>query len=502
MRNTKTIDPSLDKKITENERRIHNLFNSGLYKSESMRTISIPYKNPPIPRNIRHKKNMSQDEVYINSFNNNHATNFKSTIDTTTPYKTIQSQFDEDSNAFINRMGKRIKITSNNNNQDDKSNKIFYTTFNNVYQKLKNKNSKKVFNRNELNNICERLYNNDYKTKKQPYKEKHRDSSTIDFSIKTDETPMKKQYDTTVDVDDMIERFEEDIKRRNEKLEKKRAELKKNEKKLYPHKPKLNKNNKKYDGEIEDNFLERQKKYDEQRKKKEEKYKEELKKKEKEISNITNYIYKKQNKKDKDKEEKKDEKANRKESVDKTIKSLYDWESQRKKKIEKKQKEKNGVEETKFDYKPKINKMSNSLAKQNRRQIEEPDVFSRLSKEDKILKEKKRLLIDLYTPSFKPNVLGKKDKRKLKRKSNENIVDINLENEKRRKRRKKKKRDKSSSNSEEDNEEEDEEDEDNEEDEQEEENEEEFDYKQDPKVFTEDDVQDQLRKALLRKMRK
>ena len=296
MRNTKIIDPSLNKKIVQNEIKIHDLFNTDLSKSKSRRIVSKNNGGPKIDRNIRHKKNMSQDEIYKNTYNNNEVNIFKSTIDSTPYIKTIQVDGDEESTAFINRMDKRIRLKSNNKKEEEKNNKIFYNTFNNVYQKLQNKKSKKTYNKGQVNKIVDRLYNNDYKHKKQTLKtnEKEKESSTIDYSIKTDtnETPVKKQNGNNVNVDDMIERFAEDIKKRNEKIAKKREEIKKNEKIIYTYKPKLKKN-KKYEPESNDNFLERQKKYEEKKIKKEERYKEELKKREQEKINKNNYLLKK-----------------------------------------------------------------------------------------------------------------------------------------------------------------------------------------------------------------
>jgi hypothetical protein len=338
MRNTKVIDPSLNKKIVENEIKIHDLFNTDLNKSKSRRIIPKNNGGMKIDRNIRHKKNMSQDEIYKNTYNNNEVNIFKSTIDSTPYTKTIQVEGDEDSMAFINKMEKRIRLKSNTNKKEqEKNNKIFYNTFNNVYQKLQNKKSKKVYNKGQVNNIVDRLYNNDYKHKKQPQRDndQEKENSAIDYSIKTGTmaTPVKKQNENNANVDEMIERFEEDIKKRNEKIE----EIKKNEKAKYTYKPKLKKN-KKYEPESKDNFLERQKKYEEKIKLKEQRYKEELKKREQEKINKNNYLLKKKKNENNEREE---TNINKKESVDidKTIKNLYEWDNQRKKKIEKKQKE-------------------------------------------------------------------------------------------------------------------------------------------------------------------
>ena len=107
-------------------------------------------------------------------------------------------------------------------------------------------------------------------------------------------------------------------------------------------------------------------------------------------------------KKRKKKQKKAQKKKNNKEVVDKTIKDLFEWEEKRKKKLQDKQKEETHKIETANDYVPKINIKSQRLAEKNKLKIKEPNVFNRLAEHDKILKEKKKILIDMYTPSFQP----------------------------------------------------------------------------------------------------
>ena len=172
---------------------------------------------------------------------------------------------------------------------------------------------------------------------------------------------------------------------------------------------------------------------------------------------------------------------------------MFDWENKRKEKLEKKMKEQNGKEENEFDYKPKIDGRSSSMAKKNKRRTEEPDVFSRLAKEDKMLKEKRQVLIDLYRPTFQPNTFL--HNQKIKGKNNETEV-----------RKKENPKSESSSDSDDDDDDDDD-DEDDEEGNEEsssdsDDEEDNFDYKQDPKIFAEDNVQDAFRKALFNKMKK
>ena len=197
---------------------------------------------------------------------------------------------------------------------------------------------------------------------------------------------------------ELYSRFEDDIKKRNENLEKKREELNNNNKTIYTHKPKLNINKKFFDEQNNEDFLERQRKYIEEKKQKEEKYREELIKKEDEKINKTNILSKINNK-------------NKKE-IDKKINDFADWDKNRKKRIEQKQKENEDKLVNEFNYMPKISKRSQSLARKNKNIKNEKNVFNRLAKNDDVLKEKQEILIQLYTPTFKPNIVIKKRKKK------------------------------------------------------------------------------------------
>ena len=76
-----------------------------------------------------------------------------------------------------------------------------------------------------------------------------------------------------------------------------------------------------------------------------------------------------------------------------------------------------------FNYMPKLNKKSETLAKKNKQRQKETNVFTRLAKEDKVLKEKQKILIQLYTPSFKPNITVTKRKNKKLNSSKEKEFD-------------------------------------------------------------------------------
>lgn len=90
--------------------------------------------------------------------------------------------------------------------------------------------------------------------------------------------------------------------------------------------------------------------------------------------------------------------------IEKNISKLYEWEKRRKKKIEKMQEIKN-KEEIIYSYTPKINKRSNTLAKKFKKNNDNnANIFERLSKEDPLSKERKKILVELYKPSFQPKI--------------------------------------------------------------------------------------------------
>jgi hypothetical protein len=92
-------------------------------------------------------------------------------------------------------------------------------------------------------------------------------------------------------------------------------------------------------------------------------------------------------------------------NINDTINKLYEWEQRRKEKIEKKREEKECEKEDSGDHIPIIGKRSSSLA--NRRKVKKEyndNIFERLYKEDDILKEKRELMVQLTKPSFEPNL--------------------------------------------------------------------------------------------------
>ena len=207
--------------------------------------------------------------------------------------------------------------------------------------------------------------------------------------------------------------------------------------------------------------------------------------------------------------------------MDKTIKNLYEWDTQRKKKLEDKQKQNTEKIEKDYAHVPKIDERSVVLAENNKFRQKEPNVFERLAKTDEMLKGKRQILIDMYTPTFKPqsyvprnmNLEKLKKKTYMSQRDNQNEEEEEEEddeNEKKKRKRRKKHRKKNEDSDEEneDDEDEDEEGEEEEDDEEEEEEEkeekedDEFDFKQDTMKYADDEVQYALRNTLFNKKKK
>ena len=485
MRNTKIIDPSLKKKINENDEKMKTLYGMEFQRSKSRKqTARSTTRNNQ--RNKKKKNNDSYTDMNIKTYNEEPRTDSK-----------IAKKLNTDRNesAFVSRMQKRMQFKKDK--EEKKNNTIFFNTFSNVYRKMEDKKKKKTLKKGQVNKMVDRLYRNDYKHKKHPYKEPE------EKKIDLEEEP---------DVDEMIERFEDDMRKREENLEIIKRQIEKDERKKCTYKPEMSEGSRRFNDANEADFFERQKNFYEKRAKKEEKLKETLKKKKEDEINENNILKQKEEQKKKDAE-------NNKANVEKTIKNLFDWDEQRKKKLEEKQKEKTDKIETNYKYVPKINQRSAQLAESNQQRQKQPNIFLRLAEEDKVLKEKKQILTDMYTPSFKPTPYMPRNMNleNLKRSNYisqyDNELDEEEENAKKHKKRRKKHKKKEESNEEnedEDDEDEDEEDEDEEGEEEEDDEEEEeerdepkeFDYKQDPMIFAEDEVQEALRNEIFHKNKK
>ena len=484
MRNNKTIDPSLIKKIIQNDEKLKILYNKEGNISKQNKKGAIPPRTG-VPKKTETNLKMKDDsfsEFTINTYNG-----------ISPPYdigsresKTTTTNKNEPI-PFVQRMQRRQKYKTHR--EEKKNNTIFYTTYSNTCKNVDNNNNKKkkAYNKEQVDELVNRLYRNDYQHKKQiNIEENNNKDNNNDF-----------------DMEEFIERMEEAQKKRNENLENKKRQLEENDKKKFTFKPKMSKGSRKYNEGNKDNFFDRQKNFNEKKAQKEEKLKEILKKKEEEEIKKNNILLKN------------DKKSDKKVDIQSTINSLYDWEKQRKTKLEQKKEESNKV---KSDYKfmPTIDEKSIILAEKKTNQ---KNFFERLEGYEKMSKEKRKILKDMLTPSFKPFNYAPRNinpKTSINKKGSQNQFEEEEEEDEeeddrrsRKKKTKKYKKEEDDSEEEESGEdEEDEEDEDSEEEEEEKEKEEEknddddFDFQQDALKYAEDDVQDALRNIFFNKKRK
>ena len=491
MRNTKDIDPSLKKKINQNDEKLRLLYDKEYQLEEQNRSKtnkSLRNKQNRRAQSQTKKKNHddSFSEIILKTYNDNEPSRETEEINSKMS-KTIEVDKKRPA-GLANRIEKRMKFK---NREATKSNTVY-----------NNKMKKKVYNKEQVDEMVTRLYQNNYKHRKPAYKEEEK-NKTIDA-------------ENEPDIGVFIERLEEDLKKRNENLENIKKELEKDEKEKCTYKPKMCKGSKKYNESKKDNFFERQKNFNEKKNQKEEKLKEIIKKKQEDEIKENNILLKKNGKKKhrkgkSDVNETSEKQNNKKEEVEKTIKKFFEWEEQRKKKIEDKKKEKTEKIDKENDYIPKINVKSQHLAEKNQLKIKEPNVFERLAAHDQILKEKKKILIDMYTPSFQPrsyvprnmNLDKFKKKNYLASKENqpeeEEEEEEDEDNEKRKKKKHKKRNEDSDEENEDEENEEEEEDENNEDNDKEEEKGDDFDFQQDTMKFADDQVQDALRNSLFKR---
>ena len=381
MRNSKMISESLNNKIMENEKRMKKLrLQKELLPKYRQSFQTLTKITSDQKQKIERRKNKSQEEIRPIKLNN--------------PKKLIihfsDIQIDDHNEKPTNiKLDKAIKTQNNPKKEKQKEkpkekpkekklNENKNVKNNEINNESTNTNSKKV-NKEQIDVIVNRLYNNNNK----------RIKIEIEKGDNNDYNDTKK---SKVNLSEFYSRFEDDIKRRNENLEKKREQMEN----LYTYKPILRINKKFFDEQNNEDFFERQKNYLEEKEHRKEKYKENLLKKENDKINGSNILLK-NNKRSK-------------KNIIKTINDMVDWEKKRQKRLENKQKEKEEKLLNEFTYTPKINKKSESLAKNKNRK--NADFLQRLSENDKVIKEKRKILTQLYTPTFEPNVMLRRMKYK------------------------------------------------------------------------------------------
>ena len=336
MENDNYIDPSLQMKIYENDLKFKSLLNKGLLskKDESQNNnIKIEIKKEKDDDNSDSKRNHKRNP----KSNNNIIQNIE---------KIMKLKEDKEKKKFNTNIllkdpkeSKKSKKSNKNN-----KNKNIDETINRLYQNNKNNNNKKITNEEETNKSSK---------------------SFIDFN-------------------QTIERFEQDIKKRNENIEKKKILKEKIEKQKYTYKPTMCKGSKKYNEDnIKENFLERQQNFIDKKELNRKIIKTEINKEEEDkLQSAPNPKIKK--------------------SFRNYLNSMEKWEKERLDKIERKKRELEEKIDKEFDYMPKIDEKSAKIAEKNKLRQKQPNTFIRLAEQDKIIKEKKKILAEMYTPSFQP----------------------------------------------------------------------------------------------------
>ena len=372
MRNNKMITESLNSKIIENEKRMKNLTLVKDYipkYKHSFQSLNIVTSDNK-PKKIDHRKHKSQEEIRPINLNKP-----KKLPIQLSEIKIVEPK--EDTNIKLNKENKKQTIPKKEKPIEKKIIENKNVKNIDINNESTNTNSKKV-NKEELDVIVNRLYNNN--------------SKRIKIEIEKGDNYYNDTKKSKVNLSEFYSRFEDDIKRRNENLEKKREQMEN----LYTYKPILRINKKFFDEQNNEDFFERQKNYLEEKEHRKEKYKENLLKKENDKINGSNILLK-NNKRSK-------------KNINKTINDMVDWEKKRQKRLENKQKEKEEKLLNEFTYTPKINKKSESLAKNKNKK--NADFLQRLSENDKVIKEKRKILTQLYTPTFEPNVMLRRMKYK------------------------------------------------------------------------------------------
>ena len=329
------IEPSLQIKIYENDLKFKSLLNKGL----------LSKKEKSQNNNIKIEITKEKDE---DNSNRNHKRNPKS-----------------NNNNIIQNIEKIMKL------KEDKENKKFNTNIllNVPKESKKPKKSNKNNKSKNIDETINRLYQNN----------KNNNNKKI-----TNEEETNKSSKSFIDFNQTIERFEQDMKKRNENIEKKKILKEKIEKQKYTYKPTMCKGSKKYNEDnIKENFLERQQNFIDKKELNREIIKTEINKEEEDkLQSAPNTKIKK--------------------SFRNYLNSVEKWEKERLDKIERKKRELEEKIDNEFDYMPKIDEKSAKIAEKNKLRQKQPNTFIRLAEQDKIIKEKKKILAEMYTPSFQP----------------------------------------------------------------------------------------------------
>lgn len=430
----KVIEESLKEKISANEERIRSLFNFKPNKEKSSQKSYISnteqnteQKHKHVESKIDHQiefENISQNEKFDNNFN---------TLETKSNNNSVSMSISTKNNeSYLVNHSKLKKNDSSKNRK--KYRKIDYNTFNPIKKFVKNNNQVNTINYNysyNYNNYHNNNYNYNFnfntKNKKSNFNTLSKANKEIhNYNIKKnyynymrnpnnlESLNFSVNVKQPVNLNQMLERFEEDEIKKQKKIEKLKLEQQEKELEQCSHQPSISKKTINMNKQIKDDFLTRQKKYKELAKEKSEKLKESILQNELNKINENNFLLLKKNRDNTSIISGLNSSLNSdfsllsrtKPDVDSTINRLYEWDKKRKEKIEKKREDqKCEDDEDENDHIPKIDKRSSSMAeRRNMKNGVNENIFERLSKEDEILKEKRRLMVQLTTPSFQPNL--------------------------------------------------------------------------------------------------
>lgn len=372
----KSINLSINYKILANEEKLINLINKNTKNS------NISYENKENKPHLSNKQNSVRCK-----FNN------------LTESKT---------NNEISYLRDKMTNKSNYNYSKNKR-KTYCPIKRSKLMNLKYNNNKSYANnrnKNELKITESKAIKKDKKSKIHSQGKKCVTKIHNNSIIKTD---INSSVRSSIDINHMLERFQEDQNKKLEKLEKLKKLKETKEKEECTYRPILCKKTKLINKNIKDDFITRQKKFFDAKNKKEKKLKEILLKNEKDEINKTNFILQKKLKKNSSTGSVLNNSflseiscAKSMTDIDNSISKLFEWENKRKEKIHKKKIEiKNELDKNR--HIPKINKRSKSLVF-NEINSKKESIFERLYKEERIVKEKKKILADLLKPSFTPNL--------------------------------------------------------------------------------------------------
>ena len=400
----------IEEKKNENEKEKNNNImndNNNNNNNIGVGNVSITIKNE-IENNNNNNNNHINDNVdenssikinNINNINNitTNITNNNSSLSIITDYKKKPSKerrFEEDiisiSNINSNRENSnRSKINCENDSVITLEQKSHITDKKPI-NKRKNKNASEIKNNKSKNNT---LYDSPKNIRRREQKK-----NANHHIIKNSSMDNKVNSSRDSKFSETYKRFIEDQKKKKLKIIQMKKNKEEKEKNLCYNKPKINKKSQEIISKTKEDFYTRQKRSLEEQKRKEAILRERIKKKELDDINRTNILLTR----NKDMNKKR-----RKNSMDDKVKDFYDWDKKRKERLMFKIKNKEKSMKEICRHKPKIDKNSYKITI-NRN----PDqIFNRLYKDDVIRrKEKKKLLEDIYTPTFRPNLIDEKNK--------------------------------------------------------------------------------------------